>query len=266
MSTININNCNYYYEIKGSGKETLVFSHGLLWSCEIFKKQIEYFKSKYSILIYDHCEHGQSEILDENIKSRSLHKDIIQLLDYLNLKQVHFIGLSMGADVAIRVALERPNLIKSLILMSVSVKPEPKLLLKHTLLNNVIRFSGIKFVLPSIMVNMFSMNFLNDPKRKDEVKKWETELLKNKKNIHTIISSSFKRNPFNKNILQNISCPTLIIAGTEDKATPIEDSKFVNLVVKNSILSHIDGCGHMVCIEAAETCNIEIELFLNQFN
>ena len=63
MPIININNCNYHYEIHGSGEDFLVFSHGLLWNGSIFQKQIEYFQSKYSILIYDQCGHGQSEVL-----------------------------------------------------------------------------------------------------------------------------------------------------------------------------------------------------------
>jgi len=265
MSILNINNCNYYYEIHGSGDETLVFSHGLLWNGSIFQKQIDFFKSKYSILIYDQCGHGQSEILENDFSSRCLYRDVIQLLDHLQIKQVHFIGLSMGADIAIRIALERPDLIKTLVLMSASITPEENYK-KYKLLNNVVKFSGIKDVLQPILVNMFSIHFLNDPKRKKEVKKWSDELLKNKKDIHLAISSALMRKNIDGDKLQNITCPTHIIAGTEDKATPPANSEFIHLKIKGSSLNYIDGVGHMICLEDPETCNIEIDKFLDQYH
>jgi len=67
-------------------------------------------------------------------------------------------------------------------------------------------------------------------------------------------------------MLQNITCPTLILAGTKDKATPPENSEFVHSNIKGSTLNYIEGAGHMVCLEDPETCNIEIDKFLDQFN
>ncbi len=263
MSIVNINSCNYYYEIHGSGDDVLVFSHGLLWRGSVFEKQIEYFKSKYSILIYDQCGHGQSEIIEKDFKSRCLFKDTIKLLDYLGFEQVHFIGLSMGADLAIRITLKRPDLIKSLILISASVTPESNYN-RYSLLNNVLRFSGIKTILQPVLVNMFSIHFLNDPDNKEKVKKWTEELLNNKKEIHIAISAALKRENIDIEMLQNITCQTLILAGTEDKAIPPENSEFLHLKIKNSSLSFIEGCGHMICIEDPKMCNLEIEKILDQ--
>jgi len=265
MPIININDCNYHYEIHGSGEEFLVFSHGLLWNGSIFEKQIQHFQSKYSILIYDQCGHGQSEVLENGFKSRCLYIDFIQLLEYLKIKQVHFVGLSMGTDIGIRVTLERPDLVKSLILMSASISPEDNYK-RYKLLNNVVSFSGIKSVLQPILVNMFSIRFLNDPKRKEEVEKWSEEILKNKKEIHVAISSALNRKNIDGDMLQKIACPTLILAGTEDKATPPENSEFVHLNIKDSTLNYIEGVGHMICLEEPETCNFKIDEFLDQFN
>ena len=264
MPIININNCNYYYELRGSGEDILVFSHGLLWSSDVFENQFKHFQSQYSILIYDQCGHGKSEILDGNLPSRCLYKETIQLLDQLNLKQVHFIGASMGADIATRIALERPDLIKSLVLISASVSPKSNYI-KYKLLNTVIKFSGIKAVLQPVLANLFSIHFLNDPNRKEELKKWSDRLLKNDNNIHYAILSAIKRKNIDLNDLLNISCPTLIISGTQDKASPPENSKLVHSMIKNSTLRYIEGSGHMVNIEDPETCNNEIEQFLDQF-
>ncbi len=261
MSVVLINNCDYHYEIHGFGKDYLVFSHGLLWRGSIFEKQIEYFQSKYSILVYDQCGHGESKILDGNFKSRYPYKETIQLLDHLKLKQVHFIGLSMGADIALRITLERPDLIKSLVLMSVNISPKSNYN-KYKLLNNVIKFSEIKTILEPLLVNMFSLQFLNDPTNKEELEKCTTVLLKNDNEIHYAILSALKRKNLDISDLKYISCPTLIFAGTEDKAIPLENSELIHAMIKNSNLIHLKGSGHMVNIEDPETCNDEIEQFL----
>lgn len=265
MPIFNINNCNYNYDIHGSGEEILVFSHGILWSNMVFEKQIEYFSSKYTVLVYDQCGHGKSEITGEDHSSSCLYKDIIQLLDHLNFKQVHFVGLSMGAYIAIRITLKRPDLIKSLILMSASISPETNFS-KYRLLNKVIKFSGIKTVLQPILVNMFSLHFLNEPHHKEDVKKWTAEILKNDKDIHIVVSYILKRKNINEEQLKNISCPTLILAGMKDKATPPENSEFIHSKIKGSILRYIEGSGHMINIEEPDKCNAEIENFLSQFN
>lgn len=42
MPVIKINNCDYYYEEHGAGSETILFSHGLLWSGYLFHKQVAF--------------------------------------------------------------------------------------------------------------------------------------------------------------------------------------------------------------------------------
>lgn len=265
MPTVNISNCDYYYEIHGSGEETIVLSHGLLLSGKLFEKQVDYFKSKYTIITYDHRGHGQSEVTKYGYAINNLCDDSILLLEHLNLKQVHFVGLSMGADVAMRLTIKRPDLVKSLILMGASASPETNAI-KYKLLKNVVKFSGIKTVLSPVLISMFGEKFLNDPNRKDELEKWTIELLKNKNNIYRSLNAAITRKIIDEKKLQTISCPTLILVGTKDKATSPDKSEFIHSKIENSTLKHIKESGHLLCIEEPEKCNYEIEQFLNQFN
>ena len=61
MQKININNVQYHYTDTGVGTETIVFSHGLLWSGLMFHKQEAFLKDKYRIITYDHRGQGQTE-------------------------------------------------------------------------------------------------------------------------------------------------------------------------------------------------------------
>ena len=121
----------------------------------------------------------------------------------------------------------------------------------------------MKAVVQPVMKIMFGAKFLNDPARKEERREWENELLKNHKNITYAVSAVVNRNAISKE-LKHISCPTLILVGTQDTATPPEKAEFIHSKIKNSTLIYIDGGGHTSCIEEPEKYNMEIEHFLNQ--
>ena len=264
MPGLKINNCNYHYEIHGSGTETIVLSHGLLWSGKMFYKQVEYFKSKYTIITYDHPGQGQSEVTKNGYDMDSLCDDAVQLLERLNLKKVIFGGLSMGGFVAMRLAARRPDLVKSLILMETSAQAEPNTI-KYKLLNTAVKLFGVKSVVKPVMNIMFGDKFLTDPHRDEELKEWTNELLNNKKNVVHAVSGVIKRKAVDSE-LQNIKCPTLILVGTQDKATIPEKAEFIHSKIKNSSLKYIEGGGHTACIEEPEQYNMAIEHFLSHLN
>ena len=264
MPYIKLNNCNYYYEIHGSGKETIVLSHGLLWSGKMFYKQINDFKSKYTVITYDHRGQGKSEVTKGSYNMDQLYKDVVALLDYLKLKNIHFGGLSMGGFVAMRLAARRPDLVKSLILMETTAECEPNKL-KYAILKNVVKFLGVKAVVRPVMKIMFGTKFLDDPNRKEERIEWTNELLKNNKSIVSAVSAVIDRDAISDE-LKNINCPTLILVGTQDLATPPEKAEFIHSKIKRSTLTYIDGGGHTSSIEEPEKYNREIGHFLDQFD
>ncbi|MFY7910099.1 MAG: alpha/beta fold hydrolase, partial [Emticicia sp.] len=117
MPYIQLKNANYYYEEYGLGEETIVFSHGLLWSGHMFHKQVEYFKDRYRVITYDHRGQGKTEITADGYDMDTLYDDAAELIEKLVGKPVIFAGLSMGGFVGMRLAARRPDLIKKLILL-----------------------------------------------------------------------------------------------------------------------------------------------------
>ena len=265
MPIVNVNNCDYHYEIHGSGKETMVFLHGILLNSNIFYNQLEKFKSKYTIITFDFRGHGLSEITDNGYQIENLLEDSIQLLKHLNIKQAHFISMSMGTDVSMRLAIEQPNLVKSITLMGASASPETNSI-KYSLLKNIIKFAGVNAVIEPILSSLLGNQFISDSNREDELQKIKETILSNKKTIYKAISSVINRNIIKKSKLKTIVCPTLILVGTEDKATSPEKAEYLHENIKNSTLKYIQDCGHLTCVEDFKTCNTEIELFLNQFD
>ena len=104
MPVIKINNCDYYYEEHGAGSETILFSHGLLWSGYLFHKQVAFFKRRYRVITYDHRGQGKSSVPKTGYDMDSLYEDVVLLIEHLKLGSVHFAGLSMGGFVGMRLA------------------------------------------------------------------------------------------------------------------------------------------------------------------
>ena len=260
MPYIPLNGCNYYYESHGDGPETLVLSHGLLWSGRLFYKQVDFLKDRYRVITYDHRGQGRSEVTPGGYDMDSLYADAVALIETLQLGPVHFGGLSMGGFVAMRLAARRPDLVRSLILMETSAQPEPNKL-NYGILNTLVKFFGVASVTTPVMKIMFGDTFLQDPSRKTEREEWTRELQKNKKSIVKAVSGVLNRQGV-EHELPLIQCPTLILVGKEDKATVPEKAAFIHAHIKGSVLHQIERAGHTASIETPEAYNQLIGDFL----
>ena len=110
MPHIKVNNVKLYYEESGSGTETIVFSHGLLWSGKMFAAQVEHLESRYRVITYDHRGQGRSEVTEQGYDMETVAEDAAELIKALNVAPCHFVGLSMGGFVGMRKLLSEHNL------------------------------------------------------------------------------------------------------------------------------------------------------------
>ena len=90
MPKIRVNGVELYYEDTEKGDEIIVFSHGLLFSCRMFDDQVNYFKSRYRCIAYDHRGQGQSEIAKDGYDMETIYADGVALIAALELSLVHF--------------------------------------------------------------------------------------------------------------------------------------------------------------------------------
>ncbi|MFS0861073.1 alpha/beta fold hydrolase [Fredinandcohnia sp. 179-A 10B2 NHS] len=81
----------------------------------VWLKLIPFFELKYRVIVMDMRGHGQSMVAKSGYAMENQAKDIIGVMDYLNIKQAHLIGNSLGTDVAVHTAANFPERIKSLV-------------------------------------------------------------------------------------------------------------------------------------------------------
>lgn len=105
-----------YYEEQGAGAP-LLFLHGNTASSHMFYNTARHFADSYQVILIDFLGHGQSDRVDK-LAVDLWYDQAQQVIAFLDMKRyynVSLIGSSGGALVAINVALERPDLVKSLI-------------------------------------------------------------------------------------------------------------------------------------------------------
>src|SRR5215470_17977675 len=126
MPKIRVNGAELYYEdTGGQSKGTIIFAHGFLFSCRMFDGQVGALKDRYRCIAYDFRGQGQSEVTADGYDMETLYEDATALIEALNAAPCHFVGLSMGGFIGLRLAARRPALIRSLTLMNTGARREP---------------------------------------------------------------------------------------------------------------------------------------------
>jgi pimeloyl-ACP methyl ester carboxylesterase len=254
-----------YYEEYGSGEETIIFSHSLLCSHRSFKRQTAYFKEKYRCIMFDFRGQGMSSTPDNGYDMDTLTADVVYLINALKCQPCHFVGVSMGGFVGLRLAIRKPALLKSLTLLdSTFEKEDPKNLPKYKLLLRVAHIFGLGAVAGRVFPIMFGSQFLNNPVNKKELRQWKKDLINSdKKGVLNAVKGVIYRDGLAPELLQNISTPTLIVVGSDDKATPEIKSQKLHQLIPDSKLKIINGGGHLTNMEKPEEVNRILEVFLD---
>ena len=263
MPDISINGARLHYEIHGEGPETVFFAHGLLWSSAMFERQVDALKDRYRCVTFDFRGQGQSEMAPAGYDMDTLAEDAAALIEALDAAPCHFVGLSMGGFVGMRLAIRRPELLRSLVLLETSADPEPpESARQYRLLNFVARWFGLGLVAGRVMPIMFGAPFLTDPERADLRTAWRERLVANHKvGITRAVKGVVERDGVYDQ-LDQITVPTLVVVGEEDAATPPPKAERIAARIPDAELVVLPRAGHTSTVEEPEAVNAALESFL----
>ncbi len=263
MSYVVINGVRLWVEDSGGDKPALLFPHGLLWSTRMFDAQVAAFRDRYRCIAWDHRGQGQSDVPHVRcISIDECYRDAVAIIEHFGIAPVHFVGLSMGGFVAMRIAARRPDLLRSCMLLETSADAEPQENVpRYRMLNRVARWIGLQFVAEQVMPIMFGQTFLTDPARATERARWKADLSSNRRDIWRAVNGVIERDGV-FDALSRIGTPTLIIVGDEDVATDAKKAERIHSAIRDSLLVRIAGAGHSSSIEQPAQVNAAMEDFL----
>jgi 3-oxoadipate enol-lactonase len=117
MSLLPIDGVPVYFEELGAGSP-VVFLHGLGSSGQDFRFVAPRLAASHRVIIPDIRGHGRSGKPDGAYSVPLFAHDIATLCDRLGLTSVHVVGLSMGGMIGFQLAVDRPALVRSLIIIN----------------------------------------------------------------------------------------------------------------------------------------------------
>jgi pimeloyl-ACP methyl ester carboxylesterase len=234
----------------GSGPP-VCFSHGLLFSHRLFEPQIEALRGEHRVVAWDHRGQGQSEVPPGRIVTiEQCTTDAIALLERLQLGPVHFVGLSMGGFVGMRIAARRPELVRSLVLIATAPDPEPAANLpKYRALTLVARILGVNRLLAGrVLKIMTATSFRADPANAAAVDHVRSLLMANGRSVYKAVNGVLERDGC-EGELAAIRCPTTVIRGTEDAAIALDRAKKLVTGIAGARWAEVPGAGHSATLE-----------------
>lgn len=115
QKTVVHDDVNIAYTMEGSGEVTVLFVHGWCIDRSYWQSQMDALSSRYRVVSIDLPGFGMSGDSRSSWTMEAYGNDVVAVIDQLNLDQVILVGHSMGGDVVIEAALQKPEKVIALI-------------------------------------------------------------------------------------------------------------------------------------------------------
>ncbi len=119
-----VNGLSMYYEIHGAGRP-LVLLHGAFMTIEgSFQKMLPTLAETRQVIAVEQQAHGRTADIDRPLTYEGMAADTVALLRHLEISEADIFGYSMGAAIALEIAVRHPDLVHKLVLASPSYTRE----------------------------------------------------------------------------------------------------------------------------------------------
>jgi len=229
----------YYqaYQADDPGRKPLVLIHGaggdhLSWPSQIRRL------SGYRVYAPDLPGHGKSGGHGLQ-RVESYGEVVLSWIQALELPKVVLGGHSMGGAIALWLAVNHPELIHGLVLISTGATLPVNLSLIEELATQI----GFPTAVDKICRWSFSPRI--EPQLVENVKK---QMLKLRPSV---LAGDFRAcdQVDQREELEKVQVPTMVLVGDEDKMTPLRFSEELREGIKSAELEVISGAGHMLPLE-----------------
>ncbi len=168
MPITHVNGHGMYYEVHGSG-EPLICSGGWGTFCHGDVGHLPRgLTDRFKVIIFDHRGIGQStDHPGVRSTTRLYADDVIGLVNELGITRAHFVGIiGIGACIFQEVAIQRPDLVRSLVNTGTWARPDEKFFDQLTLWLDVHREMGFLAFQQMVVMEGFSPEFYGRNKAK----------------------------------------------------------------------------------------------------
>lgn len=250
-----VNGIGINYEQKGSG-ELVVLLHGWGSNIKLFANLIDLLSAKYTVVAMDMPGFGESE----EPKTPWCVDDYVQfVIDFLkdyDTKEVTLLGHSFGGRVIIKMHSREslPFKVKKVILVDSAGIMPPKSNKKSW---RTRYYKMGKAVLSTKLVHKLAPDALENFRKKMGSADYAAASPMMRQVMVKVVNEDLE--PY----LPNIKCPTLLVWGVNDTATPISDGEKMEKLIPDAGLVRLENAGHYSFLEQQFTFNRVMCSFMN---
>jgi len=244
MPMIDADGCLLNVSVEGrDGGPTLMLSNSLGCTLQMWEPQMKALTQVFRVVRYDRRGHGKSQVPDGPYSMERFGKDVLAILDDLNIEKTHWCGLSMGGMVGQWLGANAPERMGKIILANTTCYyPDP------TNWHNRIKAvseGGLAAIADTVIAGWLTADFRERaPQAAENLK---AMLLATPVKGYLACCEALSRLD-QRELLPKIKSPTLVIAGRHDMGTTVANGEFIR--------SRIPGAS-MTILDAAHISNVE---------
>jgi 3-oxoadipate enol-lactonase len=241
-----------YYELAGNSNSSryLIFLNGISQSTITWHPLIASFVNDYQVMLCDFIFQGQSDKKGD-VRNFDQHAaDIYGLINSLNIAEINIVGISYGSLVAQHFALNYPDKVNKLILLSTFAHKTPYYNAIELAWIRTLDSGGYALMLDVMLPTIFGENYFEHPLIPfDTLKSVRQAMNKDPEALKKLMKATQQR-PDYRDQLRAIKKPTLIIHGEKDLLLLVHMGKAVADAIEGSRFEIISGVGHTLNLEA----------------
>ena len=265
------------YVDEGKGSEVLLFIHGLGSNLQAWQKTITGLSGQYRCIALDLPGYGKSSQKKYAFGMRFFADQVDAFIKELGLKKVTLVGHSMGGQVAITLALQKPAYLKQLVLAAPAgleaFSPENRAFFATYVQPQLIRATTESQIKANFELNFYDMpddaRFMIEDRM--DMRKDTQAYLYYSEMIPNCVLGMLDEPVADR--LAELNLPTLLIFGRQDQLIPnkflhpeltVEEvAKSGEKAIKGAKLVFLDKAGHMVQWDQSSAFNQSIKAFID---
>ena len=259
MTYSEINGARFHYRLDGEANApVVVFSNSLGTNLAMWDAQVPMLAQKFRVLRYDSRGHGLSDVTPGPYTIEGLGRDVVGLLDALQISTAHYCGLSVGGMIGQWLGINASKRFKSLTLCNTAARIGTTDGWNTRI--SAVREGGMAAIANGVISRWFTEDFARRAPAQVEAAR--------KMLLHTppqsyIATCAALRDEDLREAVSRVNLPTLVISGTHDAATTPADGRFVAEKIPGAQYLELNAA-HLSNIEAAEPFTAALLKFLEQ--
>ncbi|AYY14600.1 3-oxoadipate enol-lactonase [Actinobacteria bacterium YIM 96077] len=235
------------YDVHGpDDAPVLVLGSSLGTTRHMWEPQLRTFCESFRVVRYDHLGHGSSAVPPGPYTLDQLTAELVALLDELQVDRAHLAGLSLGGMLALHCAATLPERVERLAVVCSSAHMPPADAWYERA--SMVRARGTDAALPAARSRWFTPAFSST----SQANTLYTQLLETPAEGYAGCCAAIATMDL-RPLLPRIAAPTLVIAGAEDPATPVDHARTISEGIANAgtpaRLEVVEGAAHLASVE-----------------